>query len=332
MTTRFGIIGLGKISQRFAKVLKTAPGMELAAVASRDPERTRAFAREFGAAKACDTYADVINDPNVDIVYIGLTHNFHYEITQLCLEQHKAVLCEKPFVLTQKDAEELVELASANHTLLMEAMWTRCMPAFRKAKAWVQEGRIGQPKLINAGFSYMGEYDTENRLYNRDLAGGSLFDVGIYPLDFATGILGELPVSVSGEAIVSPTRVDAAAAFSMKFASGALASLTSGFTVSALYAHIYGTAGRIVLPNTSGPMWAELYDAADKLVERFEEPIADGFIYQILHAAELYQQGRIESDLIPGRIPSPALAFSTPCAASGVPCKNPPCSNNLSPR
>ncbi len=299
MTTRFGIIGLGKISQRFAKVLNTAPGMELAAVASRDPERTREFARQFGAARACETYADVINDPNVDIIYIGLTHNFHYEITKLCLEQHKAVLCEKPFVLTSKDAEELVELASANHTLLMEAMWTRCMPAFRKARAWVQAGRIGQSKLINAGFSYLGDYDPENRLYNPALAGGSLFDVGIYPLDFATGILGELPVSVSGEAVISPTNVDAAAAFSMKFASGALASLTCGFTVSALYAQIYGTEGSIVLPNTSGPQWAELYDNGDNLVERFEEPVADGFIYQILHIAELYQQNCIESDLIP---------------------------------
>lgn len=299
MTTHFGIIGLGKISQRFAKTLNTAPGMELTTVAARDPERAREFARQFGAAKACDTYLDVINDPKVDIIYIGLTHNFHYEITRMCLEQHKAVLCEKPFVLTRKDAEELVELASANKTLLMEAMWTRCMPAFRQARAWVQGGRIGQAKLISAGFSYQGNYDPENRLYNPALAGGSLYDVGIYPIDFATGILAELPVGMSGEALIAPTGVDAAAAFALRFASGALASLTCGFNVAALYAHIYGTDGQIVLPNTSGPQWCELYDNNSKLVERFEEPVADGFIYQIQHVADLYQQGRIESDLIP---------------------------------
>lgn len=299
MTTRFGIIGLGKISTRFVKVLNTAPGMVLSAVASRDPERTRQFAKQYGAAKACESYLDVINDPEVDIIYIGLTHNFHYELTKMCLEQHKAVLCEKPFVTNRHDAEELVELASANNTLLMEAMWTRCMPAFRKARSWVQEGRIGQPKLISAGFSYQGNYDPQNRLFNPELAGGSLFDVGIYPIDFATGILAELPVSMSGEAIIAPTGVDTAASFSLKFASGALASLTSGFNVNALYANIYGTQGSIVLPNTSGPQWAELHDTDGELVERFTEPVTDGFIYQILHVAELYQQGRIESDLIP---------------------------------
>ena len=299
MTTRFGIIGLGKISTRFVKVLNTASGMALGAVASRDPERTRQFAKQYGAAKVCESYLDVINDPEVDIIYIGLTHNFHYELTKLCLEQHKAVLCEKPFVTNRKDAEELVELASANNTLLMEAMWTRCMPAFRKARAWVQEGRIGQASLISAGFSYLGDYDPQNRLFNPELAGGSLFDVGIYPIDFATGILAELPVSMSGEAIIAPTGVDTAAAFSLKFSSGALASLTSGFNVDALYANIYGTQGSIVLPNTSGPQWAELRDTDGELVERFEEPVTDGFIYQILHVAELYQQGRIESDLIP---------------------------------
>ncbi|MPM53633.1 scyllo-inositol 2-dehydrogenase (NADP(+)) IolU [bioreactor metagenome] len=299
MTTKFGIIGLGKISSRFAKVLNTASGMALSAVASRDPERTRQFAQQFGAAKAAQSYLDVINDPEVDIIYIGLTHNFHYELTKMCLEQHKAVLCEKPFVTNRHDAEELVELASANNTLLMEAMWTRCMPAFRTARAWVQEGRIGQPKLISAGFSYQGNYDPQNRLFNPELAGGSLFDVGIYPIDFATGILAELPVSMSGEAIIAPTGVDTAAAFSLKFASGALASLTSGFNVNALYANIYGTQGSIVLPNTSGPQWAELRDVDGETQERFEEPVADGFIYQILHVAELYQQGRIESDLIP---------------------------------
>lgn len=299
MTTKFGIIGLGKISARFAKVLNTAAGMELTAVAARDFERSRAFASEFGAKKACHDYLELINDPEVEIIYIGLTHNFHYEITKLCLEQHKAVLCEKPFVTSRKEAEELVELASANNTLLMEAMWTRCMPAFRQARAWVAEGRIGAPKLISAGFSYLSSYDPESRLFNPKLAGGSLYDVGIYPLDFATGILDELPVSMSGEAVLAPTGVDAAAAFAFKFGSGALASLTSGFTVEALYANIYGTEGNIVLPNTSGPQWAELYDMDGKVVERFEKPVADGFIYQILHVAELYEQGRIESDLIP---------------------------------
>ena len=119
MNVRFGIIGLGGISHRFAKVLKTAKDVELTAVASREQSRSEEFARQFGAKKAFDSYLKVIEDPEVDIIYDGLTHNFHYEMTKLCLEHHKAVLCEKPFVTTRRDAEELVQLARANQTLLM---------------------------------------------------------------------------------------------------------------------------------------------------------------------------------------------------------------------
>lgn len=300
MNIKFGIIGLGKISNRFAAALNTVQGVELAAVASRDQSKSDAFAMKYGAARAYGSYLELILDKDIDVVYIGLVNNLHYEITRLCLEHHKPVLCEKPLVTTLKEAEKLIALARQNKTFLMEAMWSRCMPAFRQAKAWVKAGEIGEVKLITANFSYLSEYDVEKRQYSDALEGGSLFDVGVYPIAFATGVLEEYPTAVTGLARVAPTGVDEAASFSMIFASGALASLNSGFTVDAKGGNvIYGTRGRIVLETCYNSQWCDRYDENGVLSAHFEERVPDGFVYQIQHCADLLREGKLESDLIP---------------------------------
>lgn len=300
MTVKYGIIGLGQISRRFASALNTVKGMELTAVASRDVSRTEVFAREFGAKKVHASYQDLIEDNEVDVVYIGLTHNLHFEFTKKCLEMHKPVLCEKPLVTNQKDAEELTALAKNRQTLLIEAMWTRCMPAYQKAQEWVKSGKIGQVKLITANFCYRAPYDPNHRIYNRETAGGSLYDVGIYPIDFSIGIMKEYPQSVSGSALIAPNGVDESAAFSMRFGSGALANLACGFNVRAMEeAIIYGTSGRIILDNCYGPQTCFRYDENLKLKEKFSERVRDGFVYEIRHCADLLEKGKIESDLIP---------------------------------
>jgi predicted dehydrogenase len=300
MNVRYGIIGLGGISNRFAQVLKTAKGVELSAVASREQARSDAFARQYGAKKAYASYLDVINDPDVDIIYDGLTHNFHYEMTKLCLENHKAVLCEKPFVTNKKDAEELAALAREKKTFLMEAMWTRCMPGYQQIKSWIKQGRIGEVKLIKAEFNYQAKYEPEGRLFNPRLAGGSLFDVGVYPVEFATGLMGEAPVAVNGEAVISESGVDAAAAISMRFAGGALASLSCGFLTNTVNdAVIYGSEGRIEVDCCYRPVRCNLLDSRGHRKDHFYKPVKDGFIYQIEQAAELFRSGKLESDLIP---------------------------------
>ena len=300
MTVKFGIIGLGKISNRFAAALNTVPHVKLVSVASRDQAKSDAFAKKYGAKSAYADYMEVIHDPDVDVIYVGLINNLHFEITRQCLENRKPVLCEKPLVTTEHQAQQLINLARENSTFLMEALWTRCMPAFRQAKAWVKSGKIGQVRLITANFSYMATQDEKNRQFNAGLEGGSLFDVGVYPIDFATGILEEAPTAVTGLAEISHSGVDQAASFSMSFASGAMASLNSGFMVNAKgEAVIYGTRGRITLDNCYGPKQCGRYDEKDQLVERFEEPVPDGFVYQIAHCAELIRAGKLESDLIP---------------------------------
>jgi predicted dehydrogenase len=300
MTVKFGIAGLGSISTRFATALNTIEGVELVAVAARDQARSNAFAQQFNAKRAYQNYANLMTDDDVDIIYIGLTHNFHYDVTKACLEHHKAVLCEKPLVLTRKDAEALVALADQNHTLLMEALWTRCLPAFQKAREWVIQGTIGQVKLIVADFSYKSIYDPKSRQYDPLLAGGSLFDVGVYPINLATGLLGEFPAAVGGLAKIAPSGVDESAAFSLRFSSGALASLTCGFTVNAMGPSlIYGTQSHIVLENCFGPRTSELYDEDNNLLDRFEDPEPEGFVYQIRHCVDLFCRGQVQSDLIP---------------------------------
>ena len=299
MNVRYGIIGLGTISNKFADAVNREKDVELVSVAARDQSRADEFAKKFKAKKAYGNYDALMDDPDVDIIYIGVTHNFHYDIVKQCLNKHKAVICEKPLVLTKKEAQDLADLAKKNNTLLMEAMWTRCLPAYRKAQEWVREGKIGDVRLISANFHFLGTYDPESRWYNPKLAGGSLFDLGVYPIDFISGILGNHPSSVVSTATIAPTKVDESAAVAMTFPNGAVAAFTSGFTTHAYEtALIYGKAGKIAVENVCGPMKAELFDIKDKRIDRFEEKVPNGFIYEVRHCAELFRAGKIQSDLI----------------------------------
>ncbi|HNT53911.1 MAG TPA: Gfo/Idh/MocA family oxidoreductase [Anaerolineaceae bacterium] len=317
---RFGMIGLGRIAARFATVLQGMAEARLTAVASRDRFRSEDFARTHHATEVCRDYLAVVQNPDVDIVYIGLTHNDHYEMVKLCLENHKAVLCEKPLVIFQHQAAELVDLARRNQTLLMEALWTRCLPAFQQARAWVAAGKIGAVRLMTAEFHHAVAYDPESRLFNPRLAGGSLFDLGVYPISFATGILGAVPVDVTGAALLAPSGVDEAAVIALRFDPGALASLSCGFNTTATGpASIHGSAGHIEVENCFGPQRCSLYDGQGELVDQFAEPVPDGFVYQIRHCADLYRQGQIESPLIPWRDTlSSAAIFDTLSTRCGI--------------
>lgn len=300
MKIKFGIIGLGAIAARFASVLNTVEGVELVSVASRDQNKAEDFAKKFGAKKAYNSYDDLVTDSEVDVVYIALTHNFHFEAIKLCLNNKKGVLCEKPLAINKKDADELVALSKEKNMLLMEAMWTRFIPAFKKAKEWVSSGRIGDVKLVNASFCFNVPFNPENRLFNPNLAGGSLFDAGVYPIEFTTGILGENPTLVNGFCKVGKTGVDEFVTMNMSFESGALATLSCGITGNTNRdAYIYGTTGYVVVHDFLCSKKAEIYDNKNELVEKFEEDFKDGFIYEIQHFEDLYRNNKIESDIVP---------------------------------
>jgi len=302
MSVKFGIIGLGGIASRFAKVLNTVEGAELMAVAARDKKRAEDFAEKFSAKKSYSNYLDLIEDKDIDIIYIALPHNFHYEIAKLCVENKKNILCEKPFFTNKNEAEKLIAFAKDENILMMEAMWTRCLPAFQKSKEWVNNGQIGKIKLIDASFCFNVPLDTESRLYNPNLAGGSLYDAGVYPIEFITGILNEKPVIVKAVAQKCETGVDEYVAMTMAFESGVLATVTCGISIRTnTDAHIYGTEGNIVVYDFLGCKKCERYDVNNNLVECFEVDFEDGFVYEINHIMELYRSNKIDSNLIPLR-------------------------------
>jgi len=182
----------------------------------------------------------------------------------------------------------------------MEALWTRCLPAFQKAQEWVRTEKIGEVKLITASFFIRLPFDPGNRWYNPQLGGGSMYDLGVYPISFATGILGKHPQEVGGTAVIAPTRVDEAAVVPMKFTGGVLADLYFGFSADAPQdAWIIGTDGKIRLDNCYGAKQAILYNKRGLPAAHFRDHVKDGFEHEIQHCARLFQAGKVESDLIP---------------------------------
>lgn len=303
MKTKFGIIGCGGIAARFAKAIGLVENAELYAAAARELTRAEAFAEKFDAKKAYESYRELVLDPKVEIVYIALIHNLHYEVARLCVEHGKAVICEKPFFISEEEGRSLHALAKDKNVLVMEAMWTRCLPAFLKAKEWAQNGAIGNVKYVDAAFCFHFPFNEEtkaNRLYNPETAGGALLDAGVYPYEFITGMVGEKPSEIKAVIQKAPTGVDETVAMSLRFDSGILASgVTSiGVKVSDT-AHIYGTGGKIKLYHFLGCRKCERYNEQDELIECFEDEQEEGFVYEIRHVIDLYKNGEIDSPLIP---------------------------------
>ncbi|MEG1427606.1 MAG: Gfo/Idh/MocA family oxidoreductase, partial [Oscillospiraceae bacterium] len=155
---KFGIIGAGEIAHDFARAIRLCTAkeytIELLAIASREKSKAEAFAKEHEIPRACGSYKELMEDPEVEGIYIAVPHNFHAEITKQCAEHHKAVLCEKPFVVNEAEAIDALACVRKNGVLFMEAMWTRFLPTVLKAKEWLADGKIGELQLIDASFSF----------------------------------------------------------------------------------------------------------------------------------------------------------------------------------
>jgi predicted dehydrogenase len=299
MKVKYGIMGLGGIAHRFANVLKTIEEVELIAVASSNENRAKEFASEYDVKKYFGDYVTLAVNLDIDVVYIAQTHDRHYDLIKLCIEHKKGIICEKPMVLTKEQAVEVTRLAKENNVLLMEAMWSRFIPTFQKAKEWVLGGKIGAIKLVQASFCFDFPYDSTNRLYNSETAGGSLYDAGVYPIEFTTGILEEYPTDVKAVGTICESGVDDYVAMVMKFESGALATLSCGFrAATSMDAYVYGENGNVVVYDFLGSHKAECYDRNNQLIDSFEIDFEDGFCYEIKHFTELFRTGKVESEII----------------------------------
>jgi len=249
----WGLVGAGGISDAHARALSYVPEARLVAVGSRDVAKAQAFiARPRGAesiaepVRAHGSYQALVDDPEVDVVYIGTPHPDHIDTMRLALAAGKAVLCEKPFTLNRRQAESAVALARRHDVFLMEAMWMRCVPAMVELKRLLAEGAIGQPVSVSAdfGFSAAGLPAT-HRALAPELAGGGLLDIGIYPLNFAAFVLGEI-VGVQADAELGPTGVDVHTVFGMRHAGGQRSQgMSSLRATTPCRATVFGTAGCI---------------------------------------------------------------------------------------
>ncbi len=296
----WGIIAPGKIAEKFASDLKLVYGTTLYAVASRSIEKANEFAGRHNARVAYGSYIDLANDENVDVVYIASPHTFHYEHALLCLQKGKHVLCEKPMGLNSLQIQKLTEVALAKNVFLMEALWTKFIPSFRQCYNFVKQGKIGEVKYIQANFCFKAEYNNSKRLFNKSLGGGSLLDIGIYPVFFALEMAGK-PNEILASAVIGKTGVDENCSIILKYnQQGITASLSSSFMVNApTEALIAGSKGYVRMHNK----WHEptTFDVViDGNKERFAfDENGIGYQYEIEEVVNCLNRGEIQSAEFP---------------------------------
>jgi len=299
-TTRWGILAPGTIAHHFADGLQVVPDAELVAVGSRSIERAAAFARQYDIANVHGSYEDLVNDPAVDAIYVANPHNYHRDSAVLCLEHGKAVLCEKPFTVNSSGTQQIIEAARKAGVFAMEAMWTRFLPAMQQAKTWINDGRIGDVRIVDATFGFRGPWEPEGRLLNPRLAGGALLDVGIYVVSFAFWMTGKSPVSTCSQAHIGETGVDEQATILFRYDDGALAKLACGIRTQTQHsAAVYGTEGWIEFPQSFWNGTTAILHVGDQ-EERFERPhMANGYEYEAMEVSRCLAAGMTESPVMP---------------------------------
>ena len=242
---RWGILSTGKIAASLAETLKKHKGAELLAVGSRQKKSAEQFGRQFDIPRRYANYQDLVNDPDVDVVYVATPHNLHHQNTLIALEAGKHVLCEKSFALNAAQSREMIAAARRKKLFLMEAMWMRFIPATIKLLELLKKGTIGEVRALRAEFGIDPGVGPEHRLLNLNLAGGSLLDVGVYPVALAHLVFGR-PQSVATRAHIGPTGVDEQAGMVFGYPGGRIASLLTAVTTAMTQtAFIYGTKGYI---------------------------------------------------------------------------------------
>lgn len=243
---RWGILGPGKIANDFATALNYT-GAVIQAVASRDIKKAKKFASDYGAHQFYGDYESLAADKDIDIIYIATPHAFHMQHTLLCLQHKKAVLCEKPLALSYDQSLQMVNAAREKEVFLAEGMWTRFMPAINKVKELTDKEVIGPIRHITADFGFNAPYDPKSRLYDLALGGGSLLDVGIYPVFLVTFLLGA-PLTIQSSSKLAPSGADEYCNILLQYPGGETANIFSAIALqTGISATITGTKGKIIL-------------------------------------------------------------------------------------
>jgi predicted dehydrogenase len=296
-TIRWGIIGPGKIAHNFAKDLKLVSDGRLTAVASRNVEKAELFAKEYNAKHAFGSYEELFNCDDVDVIYVATPHTLHAQWSIMAMDHGKHVLCEKPMGVNLSEVEKMIASAKRNQVFLMEALWSRFNPTIRKVKQLIDAGELGDIGYIHADFAFYGlDRSEEGRVLNPNLAGGSLLDIGIYPIFLAYVMLGK-PKSIKAVSKFYKTGVEVQTAMIFEYEK-AQALLYSGLTSnSEMKAEIAGSKGSIFIH----PRWHEAQgysiEKADTL-DKFDQPTkGKGYTYEIEEVHSCLKSGRLESEL-----------------------------------
>ncbi len=299
-TYRWGILGAGRIADKFCTALNFVNGSQVYAIASRDAENAKAFATKHNATKFYTSYIDLATDTDIDIIYIAAPHAFHYEHTMLCLQHHKHVLCEKPMSLNSKLSSEMMDFATKQNLFLMEGLWTRFMPFTEKILSLIADDVIGIIKHVQADFGFAAPFDINGRMFNKALGGGSVLDVGIYPIFLATLLLGK-PSDIHAVVNKAATDVDASADMLLQYIDGTTAHLLSsiGFNTP-ITATILGIKGRIEVHNPFFKATDLSLILNDGTTVKFSFPHpCNGFEYEIEHVMHCLENGLLQSPKMP---------------------------------
>lgn len=300
---RWGILGAGIIANRFADALAREPDHQLVAVGSKTPEKAQDFAARHGGRPG--DHASLLNDPDVDVVYVASTHNFHHESARAALEHGKHVLVEKPITVNAAELRDLIECARTRGLFLMEAMWTRFLPSWQEVRARVASSAIGDVRHMDILFGGIVPPHYENRLKDPALAGGVTLDMGVYPIAYACNALGELPVEVASMMRPHPTGVDEIACYLLRFPSGCLVTISTSFDLAIAWrASLHGTMGSIDHPDFPHRPGFTIrrhdgkgteVDVSDVGVEHEE----NAFVYQVREVGRCIRAGATESEIVP---------------------------------
>lgn len=294
-----GIMGSGNIAGIMAGTINKMKNVRVYAVASRQQVHADVFAGKYGCKKAYGSYADLVADKKVDLIYVATPHSEHYENVKMCMEAGKPVLCEKAFTLNAAQAEELVRIAAEHKVFLAEAMWTRYMPMLTTIREVIGSGIIGEPKTLTANLGYV--ISDKERLTNRALGGGALLDVGVYTINFALMIFGHNISKIASCCTFTETGVDEQNAICLQYYDGKAANLNSSMvSLSDRQGIIYGTKGFAVVENINNFESIAVYDRQYKKVASYKCPKQiSGYEYEVAACIDAIKCGLIECAQMP---------------------------------
>jgi predicted dehydrogenase len=294
----WGIIGAGKIARKFTDDLELLPNANLYAVASTSLERAENFKDEFGYEKAYGSYEELVKDENLDIIYVATTNNLHFENTMLCLEHGKAVLCEKPFASNYQQVAQMIEKAREKNVFLMEALWSRFIPSMIEFKKQAQSGILGKIRLLQCDFGYMRKFDENDRVFNMELGGGTIADIGVYTIFMAMYLFG-VPEKIQITSVPSPTGSDWTTAYTFTHKNSEISQLCTSFEVCLdNRAKLFGEKGTLILNRSfHTPTTINLRNNRGK---RTKIPVNNqagwGFHYEAAEVMRCLDNNQIESE------------------------------------